>query len=171
MFSSTSDSAGSRDIMQCVMADLERIAYESAMRALDKQEKVLEELRARTGILLGASSLAVSLLAATALDDSKPVALVLLALAAFVVSLGASLFVVIPRDGFVFSLNGPEIYEELYGFSDDIAEVHRRLAYDQQRFWEENDNRLAPVRRAFRVAAYALAAEVFALLLLASDTL
>jgi hypothetical protein len=38
------------------MGDLERIAYESAVWALDKQEKVLEELRARTGILLGASS-------------------------------------------------------------------------------------------------------------------
>lgn len=153
------------------MSELERIAYETAIRALDKQEKVLEELRARTGILLGASSLAVSLLAATALDGSRPVTLIVLALAAFVVSLLASLFVVIPRDGFVFALNGPEVYEELYEFRDDLAELHRRLAYDQQRFWEDNDARLTPVRRAFRLAAFALAFEVFVLLLLASDTL
>jgi hypothetical protein len=63
------------------------------------------------------------------------------------------------------------IYEELYEFRHDVAEVHRRLAYDLQRFWEGNDVRLAPVRRAFRVAAYALAAEVVVLIFLASDTL
>jgi hypothetical protein len=53
----------------------------------------------------------------------------------------------------VFSLNGPEIYEELYAFRDDVAELHRRLAYDLQRFWDRNDLRLAPVRRAFRHGA------------------
>jgi hypothetical protein len=41
---------------------LAEIAYESAVRALDKQERVLEQLRARTGIVLGASSVAASLL-------------------------------------------------------------------------------------------------------------
>jgi hypothetical protein len=55
------------------VSDLERIAYESAVRALDKQEKVLEELRARTGVLLAASSLAASLLAGRAFDDLHPV--------------------------------------------------------------------------------------------------
>jgi hypothetical protein len=51
------------------VSDLERIAYESAVRALDKQETVLEELRARTGVLLAASSLAASLLGGRAFDD------------------------------------------------------------------------------------------------------
>jgi hypothetical protein len=153
------------------MSDLERIAYESAVSALDKQERVLEELRARTGILLGASSLVVSLLGGTALDGPGSVVLLALALTAFVRSLGASLFILLPREGFVFSLNGPEVYEKLYAFRNDLGEVHRRLAYDLQRFWDGNDLRLAPVRRAFRVAAYALAAEVGALLVLASDTL
>ncbi len=153
------------------MGDLERIAYESAVRALDKQEKVLEELRARTGILLGASSLVVSLLGGSAFDGPKSVVLLVFALATFVVSLGASLFVLLPRQGFVFSLSGPEIYERLYEFRGDVAELQRRLAYDHQRFWDANDVRLTPVRRAFRIAAYALAAEVFALLVLASDRL
>jgi hypothetical protein len=45
-----------------VSGDLEKLAYDSALRALDKQEKVLEELRARTGILLATSSLAASFL-------------------------------------------------------------------------------------------------------------
>ena len=113
----------------------------------------------------------VSLLGGSAFDGPKSVALLVAALATFVVSLGASLFVLLPRDGFVFSVSGPEIYEELYELRNDVDELYRRLAYELQRFWDRNDRRLAPVRRAFRVAASALAAEVIALLVLASDTL
>jgi hypothetical protein len=153
------------------VGDLERIAYELAVRALDKQEKVLEELRARTGILLGASSLVVSLLGGAALDGPRSILLLAVALAAFVISLGASLFILLPREGFVFSLNGPEAYEGLYEFRDDLAELHRHLAYDLQSFRDRNDLRLKPVRRAFGVAAYALVAEVIALLVFAGDRL
>ena len=151
------------------MSDLERIAFESAVRALDKQEKVLEELRARTGILLGASSLAASLLGATALGPHHAEWLVLVLLGAFVTSLGASLFVLLPRDGFVFSLNARELYERFYGV--ELAETYRRLTYDLTYFWDDNDAQLAPVRRVFRLAAFALAVEVVGLLLLAGDTL
>lgn len=153
------------------MAELERIAYESALRALDKQERLLEELRARTGILLAASSLAASLLGSQALKGSKPTAVVVLAMATFAVSLGASLYVLIPRKGFVFALKGPAIYEELYEFREQPDELHRRLAYDLQRFWDANDELLKPVLRVFRVAAIALVVEVVALALLASGTL
>jgi hypothetical protein len=153
------------------MAELERIAYEAAVRALDKQEKVLEELRARTGILLAASSLAASLLGARAFGDLHPLSLIAVALGAFAGSLGASLYVLLPREGFVFALKGPALYEGLFEFRDDIDEVHRRLAYDLQRFWDANDELLRPVRNAFRLAAWALAAEVVALTLLVSGTL
>jgi hypothetical protein len=153
------------------VSDLERIAYESAVRALDKQEKVLEELRARTGVLLAASSLAASLLGGRAFDDLHPVLLLVAALAAFVLSLGASVFVLLPREGFVFALRGTALYEQLYEFRDDIAEIHRRLTYDLQRFWDANDDLMHPVRRAFRLAAGSLVVEVLALTLLASGTL
>jgi hypothetical protein len=153
------------------MAELEQIAYDSGLRALDKQEKVLEELRARTGILLAASSLAASLLGGQALDDLHPVAVAVAALVAFVLSLSASLYVLMPRQGFVFALKGPAVYEELFAFRDDPDELHRRLAYDLQRFWDNNDDLLGPVRRAFRIAALSLVVEVIALAVLASDTL
>jgi hypothetical protein len=152
------------------MSELERIAYDNALRALDKQEKLLEELRARTGVLLAAASLAASFLGGQALDDLRPVVFLLLALIAFAVSFGASLFVLLPRT-FVFALEGPRVYEELYEFRDDAPEIHRRLAYDLQRFWEANDGRLTPVKRAFRVAAWSLVVEVLGLTLLAIDIL
>jgi hypothetical protein len=43
-------------------------------------------------------------------------------------------------------------------------EVHRRLAYDLDRFWQDNDRTLQRVFGAFRVAAWSLGAEVVLLL-------
>src|SRR5437870_1509368 len=45
-------------------AEFERLAYETALRGLDKQEELLRELRSRTGVLLAAASLAASFLKA-----------------------------------------------------------------------------------------------------------
>ena len=108
---------------------LAQIAYESAVRALDKQERVLEELRVRMTILLTASSIAVSLLGRTALDRPHPVALVVVALCAFTASIAASVTVLLPRPEFVFAIDGPAVFEALHEHRDDPAEIHRRLAY------------------------------------------
>jgi hypothetical protein len=43
--------------------ELEELAYDLGVRALGQQERVLEELRARTGILLAATAFTVSFLA------------------------------------------------------------------------------------------------------------
>lgn len=109
--------------------NLERLAHEAALRALDKQERLLEELRARTGILLAASSLAASFLGDAAFGDSGPVGVAVAALLAFIVSIGASVYVLAPKRDLIFSLSGPGLYEGLYEFRDDLVEVHRRLAF------------------------------------------
>jgi hypothetical protein len=129
---------------------------------------VLEEMRARTGLLLAASSLAASLFGRAAFADLHPVAIAVIALVAFLISLGASLSVLMPRSSFVFSLGGTTVYQGLYEFGDDIDEVHRRLTYDLQRFWDDNDTRIKPLINSFRVAAIALGVEVLALALLVS---
>lgn len=139
--------------------------------ALDKQEGLLSELRARTGVLLAASALAASFLGQSAF--SQPSAgLSMLALLGLVLSIGASVFVLVPRENqFVFSLSGTALYEGLYGFREEPAELYRRLTYDTQRFWTSNDLRLQPLFRAFRCAAGALVLEILALVGLVSDTL
>jgi len=111
--------------------ELERLAYESSLRALDKQgEALLDEVRGRTSILLAASALAASFLGDSAFRDPQP-ALAALALSAFVVTIGASVFILVPRTNqFVFSLSGPNVYVGLFAFKDDVPEVYRRLAYD-----------------------------------------
>ncbi len=134
-------------------ADLAEIAYEASLRRLDKQGHLLDELRARTGLLLAAASLAASFLGRPALD-ADPVVLAALALAAFAVSIGSSVFVLLPKKNLVFALIGSRLFEELYEFANQVPEAQRRLTYDLDRFWESNDRVLQRVLWAFRVAAW-----------------
>jgi hypothetical protein len=149
---------------------LAQLSYDAALRSLDKQEQLLSELRARTGILLAASSLAASFLGRPALDEAQPL-LAAVALAAFAVSIGASVYVLIPKKHLIFALAGPAIFEGLFEFREEMAEVYRRLAYDLDRFWEENDAVMLKLFHAYRIAAGALAMEVLLLLASVSDTL
>jgi hypothetical protein len=153
-----------------VASDLAEIAYEASLRRLDKQERLLDELRARTGLLLAAASLAVSFLGRPALD-AEPVAFAVLALAAFVMSMAASLYVLMPKRNLVFALIGSRLFEELYEFGDDLSEVHRRLTYELDRFWKSNDGIMQRVFWAFRLATLGLAAEVGFLLIALTGTL
>jgi hypothetical protein len=107
----------------------ERLAYEAAQRALDKQERLLEELRSRTGLLLAAASLAASFLGREAFAEDPKRGLAVLAVVAFLLAVAASVYILLPkRDKFVFALVGAGLYEGLYGVRHDLAEVYRRLA-------------------------------------------
>jgi hypothetical protein len=151
--------------------EYERLAFDTALRALDKQEALLDELRSRTGALLAASALAASFLGAEAFKDPAA-GLAAIALLGFVTSIGASVFILIPRRGhFTFSLSGPGIYEALYEVREDLAEVYRRLAYDLLGFWDANDAQLQPLFRAYRLGATALVVEILALIALVSGTI
>lgn len=150
----------------------ERLAYEAAQRALDKQERLIDELRSRTGLLLAAASLAASFLGREAFAEDPNDGLAILALAAFLVAVAASVYVLLPKTGkFVFALVGAGLYEGLYEVKNDLAEVYRRLAYDLDRFWDENDVELQKLFRAFRLAALALSAEIVVLIAMVSDNL
>jgi hypothetical protein len=150
---------------------LARLAYEESVRSLDKQERLLEELRARTGLLLAASSLAISFVGRPAFQEAATV-VVVLGLVAFAISIAASVYVLLPKPAkFVFSLEGSAVFEELYEFRDEMPEVYRRLTYDLDRFWDENDEVMTRLFRWFGIAAAALAAEIVVLLTSLSGTL
>ena len=152
-------------------ACLEELSFAAAERALDKQERLLEEIRARTGVLLAAASLAASFFGAEALDDPDPTWVLVVILVAFATSIGASVYALTPKKGFTFALSGPKMYEGLYPFRDDMPEVHRRLTYDLQRFWDANDHVIGRIVNAYRIAAAALAVEIAGLTVLVSGTL
>ena len=150
----------------------ERLAYEAALRALDKQERLIDELRSRTGLLLAAASLAASFLGREAFAEHPKRGLALLALVAFLLAVGASVYVLMPKTGkFIFAMVGAGLYEGLYELRGDLGEVYRRLAYDLDRFWDDNDVELQKLFRAFRLAALGLSAEIVILIAMVSDTL
>lgn len=141
------------------------------MRSLDKQESLLDELRARTGLLLAAASLAISFAGRPAFEGADTL-VVVLGLLAFAVTIAASVYVLLPKtDKFVFSLEGSAVFEELYEFRAEMSEVYRRLTYDLDRFWEDNDAVITGLFRAFKIAAAGLAAEIILLLVSISGTL
>lgn len=143
--------------------DFEKLAYQEAVRGLDKQEGLLEALRARTGVLLAASSIATSFLGPQAFRDPSPKVLAITALIAFVLSLGATAFILLPNKKLVFTIAGPGIYEGFYAVREDLAEVYRLLTYDLQVFWELNEQEMLWLNRAFTVATGALVAEILSL--------
>jgi hypothetical protein len=138
---------------------LERIAYDAALGALAEQQGALRDLRARSGSLLTAAALTVSFLGAQALEGGLDIA-AWLAIGAFVVSLLATLYVLLPQDGLIFALDGPELYVELWSIRDDEPETLRTLAYWISRFRANNKPTLDRLYLAFRLAAGALIAQV-----------
>lgn len=151
--------------------EFERLTYEAAQRGLDKQERILEEMRARTGTLLAASSLATSFLGSQAFRDQGANSLAAVALAAFVVTIGASVFILLPKRGLAFSEAGSDLLGDLYPLRGDLPEVHRRLAYELYCLWMSNDSTIGQLTRAYVIASCALAIETLSLTALIGATL
>jgi len=151
--------------------EFEKLAYEAALRGLDKQEGLLEELRTRTGVLLAASSLAASFLGQQAFQNPSPRGLAITALVAFVVSIAACVFVLLPKKNLIFAEAGAGLYEGLYAVRGDMPEVYRRLAYDLDRFWDSNDKKIRWLTHAYTVAASALVIEILSLAALLGDNI
>jgi hypothetical protein len=145
------------------LASLEQIAHDAAVRALEEQRVSLDELRGRTGPLLTAASVAASFLGAQAIAEHGLTIWVVLALTAFGASVLASLAVLLPRDGLVFALDAPVLYEQLYGTSEE--ESYRRLAYWLQGYRSYNQDTIARMVRLFRGAVLALVVQVLFLAL------
>lgn len=66
------------------------------------------------------------------------------------------MYVLLPKKGFMFSLNAARTYEELFEFANDEGEVHRRLIYWLENFRRHNDDKISKLSRYFFVAAVAL---------------
>lgn len=142
------------------MAKLEQEVHRIAAQALSQQEQALTELRARTGTLLTAASLIASFLGGQALAREGLSVWIVLALVAFGVSVILCIYVLLPKDGLIFALDGPETYGALYGVRDDDEEVDRRLAYWLQSFREENHPTIERLTSAFELAGSALLVEI-----------
>jgi hypothetical protein len=137
--------------------ELAGLSYDTAIRALDIQERAVEQLRSRTGTLLAATSLTASFLGAQAIRYTSSLGFLgLVALIALVVSIVGCVYVLLPKKGFVFSISGPVLYESLFEFSDDPEETHRRLVYWLESYWQKNQTIIDALGRYYAVSALAL---------------
>ena len=67
--------------------------------------------------------------------------------------------------------SAPDCTRGFTNLGTTLGEVYRRLAYDLDRFWDDNDVELQKLFRAFRLAALGLSAEIVILIAMVSDSL
>jgi hypothetical protein len=136
---------------------LAELSYDSAVRALDLQEPAVEQLRARTGTLLAASSLTASFLGAQTIQHAGGLGvLVVLALISLVSSIVLCVYVLLPKRGFVFAMRAPTMYETLYEIGGDEEQVRRRLIYWLDEYWKANQTGIDSLDGYYFRAAVAL---------------
>ncbi|MGZ8702321.1 MAG: hypothetical protein ACXWZY_08545 [Gaiellaceae bacterium] len=140
--------------------ELALLAYELSQRMLTQQEMRLDELRARTGTLLAASSVATSFLGPRAIDRNGVDTLALLALTAFAVSVIGSVSILILNPRLVFGVRGTRLFEEERAREESIADVHRRLGYWLELFFDQNQATVDRLFLVYQLAAVAVLAEV-----------
>jgi hypothetical protein len=154
-----------------VTAEFEKLAYEETLRGLDKQESLLDELRIRANTLLAVSSLAASVLGQEAFRSAHSKVVMIMALTAFVVSVAANVFVLLPKRNLAFAESGAHLYEGLYALRTDMSEVYRRLAYELDRHWTSNDQQIGWLTRAYTVATIAAVLELLLLAVLTASSI
>jgi hypothetical protein len=135
-------------------------SYDLSLRSLTQQESVLNELRARTGTLLAASSVVASFLGAQAAASPGTSWLTVLGLIAFAVTVFGGLYVLMPRGGLIFALRGSVLLQEEFGEPGGLPELHRRLTYWIEGFRDANQRIIDRLFLAFSAAALGVLAEV-----------
>jgi hypothetical protein len=135
---------------------LAELSYDAAVRALDLQERGVEQLRARTGTLLAASSLTASFLGAQTIQHTGGLqALGSLALISLAASIVLCIYVLLPKRELVFSVNAARMYETLFEIGEE-EEVRRRLIYWLEEYWKANQVKSEDLGRYFFGAAVSL---------------
>ncbi|MGH2984976.1 MAG: hypothetical protein ACRDK5_12135 [Solirubrobacterales bacterium] len=142
------------------MPRLEEITYDLALRALADQEGALRDLRARTGTLLTAASLIASFLGGQAIARAELSALVVLGVVAFAACVMLCIYVLLPKEGLIFAIDGPQAYQALYAVREDEEEVQRWLTYWVQGFRSNNHEAVKRLTLMFSLAGVALLFEI-----------
>ncbi len=138
-------------------ATKQELAYETAVTAVNRQEE-LAQLRSRTGMLLAAGSLVASFFGATALGQEGTGAWSWLAVTTFVLSFVGSIYLLAPKEGLGFALNGPRLFEQLKGKRLDQA--HLQTAVWLQGARDQNQPIIDRLNRVFAGTCVALVLEV-----------
>jgi hypothetical protein len=138
---------------------LAKLSLQAALRTLDIQERAVEQLRTRTGMLLGASSLIASVFGGETIRYSGgPGPLAALALGSLAASVGLCVYVLLPKRGLTFGLDATNVNRRLLGKSDSTVD-HEVLLWLTS-FAHQNEIELAGLDRAYVLAALCLMAQL-----------
>ena len=138
------------------MEELATLAYEASLRALDKQEEVVRELRSRTALVLATGSFSISVGGPPAVHASPAIGAA--GVGAALVVVGVNLFVLLPQPRLRFAVDGQWILEEARRAA--AATTYERLIYGISRAWRANNVIVLRLVSAFRWSTAALSFEI-----------
>jgi len=138
------------------------IAYNEGLRAISKQQAVLEGLQRRAGTLLAVAAIVTSFLGGLALGGNRPSGLGWVAIALFLATTGLVAYVLFPRREWFFS-SRPSTIIRSYVEDDPSAPLwamYKQLAEHLEADFIANEKYMKPLFHAFQWANLALAGEI-----------
>lgn len=140
-------------------ATIAEAAYDLALRAIEQQERRLNELRGRGGTLVAAASIAASVLGAQAVRTGSLEALAALAIVAYVCCVLSTLYVLLPHK-LVLEFRGCVLFEFARAADASDDEALRTAADWIEEFHESNRDELARLGRWYSAAVIAVGIEI-----------
>jgi hypothetical protein len=146
------------------MADIDplaRLIYDESVRGLDVQSKALDELRSRTGVLIGASTVASAFLGATALSrHNVTYGTNLAALIVFGGSIVFCLLVLMPSTKWSFVYHAKTLDDTYFVARVDPTQAVRSMALGHAEHRDANKRKLKWRYRWFRLGCLTLVADI-----------
>ena len=137
------------------------LAFAEAGRALDAQERAVNELRSRAGILIAAAAIATSFFGGGARTEDRGGLLVSIAIIAFALVGVAVLAVLWPRQEWEFGASAQDLIAEyVEPETVPLALIHRDLALHRTASFATNATQLRWLVTTFRVSLVLLVIEV-----------
>lgn len=142
-------------------AELYKVAYEEAVRALSEQQAAIESVRSRAGLLLSAAAVTTSFLGAQALQGGDSNLFSGLALLGFIAVAATSLAILWPRS-WEFTANPRRVVK---GFTESpgairLEDLHRDLSLHMHGSYLVNHQGLQELVLLFQAASGLLTLEV-----------
>jgi hypothetical protein len=139
------------------------LAFEEAGRAPDAQERAVNELRSRAGVLIAAAAITTSFSGSRAIVGAELSIWVWVAVAAFIVVGGCVLAVLWPRSDWSFNASALEIIAEYIEPEPiEFPLVQRDLALHRSAACDANARQLRSLFLVFRIGLIVLVVEVAA---------
>ena len=139
------------------------LAFEEAGRALDAQERAVNELRSRAGVLIAAAAITTSFFGSRAIAGDELSAWVWVAVVAFMIVGGCVLTVLWPRTDWSFNASAADIIADYIEPEPvEFPRVQRDLALHRSAAYDGNARQLGRLFQVFRVGLIVLVFEVAA---------